>query len=234
MWLEGELNWDDEQGLVAVGGDLEPDRLLAAYRQGLFPWYNDGMPICWWSPEPRAVIDLEGLRVSRRLARTCRSGRFRFTFDRAFGAVMAACGEDRDDGTWITRDMHEAYCRLHRLGHAHSIEVWQDEQLVGGLYGVALGGLFAGESMFHRVRDASKAAMVRLFEHLRRRGYVLFDTQFVTDHTGRMGAYHIPRAEYLRRLKQALALPVTFGTSEELSGECNAESERSRVGGKER
>lgn len=209
--LEPLWNWSHEDGLVAVGGELTVDGVLAAYRKGIFPWYNEGSPVLWWSPDPRAVFDLDGPLVSRRLARTYRGGGFNFTFDQSFREVMRACADDRDDGTWITNAMLEVYCQLHRLGHAHSIETWQDGDLVGGLYGVTVGGLFAGESMFYRVTDASKVAMIRLFEHLRERGYVLFDTQFVTPHTQRLGAYEIPRREYFRRLTEALVLPVSFG-----------------------
>lgn len=199
----------DEFGLVGVGGDLEPERLLTAYRQGVFPMYEEGEPICWWSPDPRAVFDLHRLHVSRRLARTVRSGKFQVTFDLEFVGVMRGCA-DRPEGTWITRDMVEAYHRLHRLGHAHSVEVWRCGELVGGAYGVSVGGLFAGESMFHRENDASKVALVHLFEHLRQRGFTLFDTQILNEHTRGLGAYAVARDEYLARLNDAVELPVTF------------------------
>lgn len=212
MWADLEFDWEQQEGLVAVGGDLSPERLVSAYELGLFPWFGEDMPICWWCPDPRAIIPLDGLKVSRRLARTCRSGRFTCTLDRCFAEVMRACGENREDGTWITEEMIAAYCRLHELGIAHSIETWHDGELVGGVYGVALGGLFAGESMFHRMTDASKVALARLFEHLRRQGYTLFDTQLVTPHTARMGAILIPRQEYFARLRSALACPAQFGT----------------------
>lgn len=210
MWQESEINWNDQEGIVAIGGDLHPERLLDAYRRGIFPWYSDGLPILWWSPDPRAIIPLDGLVVNRRLRRTFRSGRFRCTLNTAFSQVIHGCSERRDDGTWITREMIEAYCQLHVMGHAHSVETWQDGQLVGGIYGIAIGGLFAGESMFHRSSDASKVAMVHLFEHLRQRCFVLFDTQFVTPHTQRMGALEIPRSEYLNRLKEAVQVQVHF------------------------
>ena len=200
----------DADGLVGVGGDLEPDTLLEAYRSGVFPWYDEGMPVCWWSPDPRAVIELDGLHVSRRLARTLRSGKFAVTFDRDFAAVIRGCADRPDEGTWIVPDMVAAYERLHELGHAHSVEVWRDGDLAGGLYGVAVGGLFAGESMFHRRTDASKAALVALVDRLRERGFRLFDVQFVTGHTARMGAVEIPRKEYLARLKAALRVPARF------------------------
>jgi leucyl/phenylalanyl-tRNA--protein transferase len=199
----------DDYGLVAVGGDLRPELLLHAYSRGVFPWYDEGFPVCWWSPDPRAVFELDRFHVSRRLARTLRSGRFTVTVDRAFGDVMRGCA-DRPVGTWITDDMLAAYERLHRLGWAHSVEVWQAGELAGGVYGVAVGGLFAGESMFHRQSDASKVALAFLVERLRQRGFVLFDVQVLTEHTARMGAVEIPRAEYLGRLRRALTVPATF------------------------
>jgi leucyl/phenylalanyl-tRNA--protein transferase len=194
---------------LAAGGDLSPQRLLAAYRAGIFPWYDDSTPILWWSPDPRAIFELDGLHVSRRLARTVRSGRFAVRFDTAFDAVIAGCA-DRDEGTWITDEMRAAYGELHRLGHAHSAEAWHDGRLAGGIYGVTVGGLFAGESMFTRIRDASKVALVALVEHLRAGGYVLFDVQFLTDHTERLGAVEVPRREYLDRLARAIELDVQF------------------------
>jgi leucyl/phenylalanyl-tRNA--protein transferase len=198
----------DEHGLVAVGGDLRPQTLLRAYRTGVFPWYNDGDPILWWSPDPRAIFELDQFSLSRRLARTIRAEKFRVTINQAFDDVMLGCA-DREQ-TWITEDMFQAYTQLHRLGYAHSIETWFEDQLAGGVYGVALGGFFAGESMFHRVADASKVALAYLLEYLRVRGFALFDTQVVTAHTVRMGAIEIPRDDYLERLKEALEVPVTF------------------------
>jgi leucyl/phenylalanyl-tRNA--protein transferase len=200
----------DELGLVGVGGDLGPARLLDAYRHGIFPWYDDETPILWWSPDPRAVFELDGLHVSRRLRRTIRSGRFAVTVNRDFAAVIRACAVRPEQGTWITAEMIAAYECLHRLGFAHSVEAWHGDVLAGGVYGVAIGGLFAGESMFARVRDGSKVALVALVERLRDRGYTLFDTQFVTDHTRRLGAVEIPRDEYLERLRAALAREVAF------------------------
>jgi leucyl/phenylalanyl-tRNA---protein transferase len=198
----------DEHGLVAVGGDLRPATLLRAYQSGIFPWYNEGDPILWWSPDPRAIFELDRLYLSRRLARTIRSNKFRLTINQAFSDVILGCAQREQ--TWITQDMVQAYLRLHQLGHAHSMEVWLGEQLAGGIYGVGLGGFFAGESMFFRVRDASKVALAYLLEYLRARGYQLFDTQVLTEHTARMGALEIPRDDYLERLKTALALPVRF------------------------
>jgi leucyl/phenylalanyl-tRNA--protein transferase len=201
----------DRDGLVGVGGDLSPATLLRAYSEGVFPWFNDGDPILWWSPDPRGVMELDGLHVPRRLARTIRGGKFRITVDHCFERVMRACGDTRIEGTWVTEDMVAAYTELHRRGYAHSLEVWAGDDLAGGIYGVAVGGLFAGESMFHTVTDASKVALVALVEHLRERGYVLFDVQMKTEHTGRLGVVEIPRAEYLWRLRAAVPLTgVTF------------------------
>src|SRR5262245_223367 len=200
----------DEIGLVAVGGDLRPERLLEAYRSGVFPWFGPGDPILWWSPDPRGVLELTALHVPRRLQRTLRSGHFRHTINRAFGAVVRGCADRPGDGSWITPAMIEAYEALHARGHAHSLEVWAGDELAGGIYGVAVGALFAGESMFTRRRDASKVALVRLVEHLRQRGFQLFDIQFVSDHTARFGARAIPRDEYLVRLRAALRHEVSF------------------------
>jgi len=208
MALIFQTDLADEHGLVAVGGDLRPTTLLQAYQRGIFPWYNEGDPILWWSPDPRAIFELDGLYLSRRLVRTIRSNKFRLTINQCFSDVIHGCAEREQ--TWITQDMVRAYLRLHQLGHAHSLEVWHGEQLAGGIYGVALGGFFAGESMFFRVRDASKVALAYLLEYLRVRGYQLFDTQVLTEHTARMGAQEIPRDDYLARLKDALAAPVRF------------------------
>jgi leucyl/phenylalanyl-tRNA--protein transferase len=201
--------WADADGLVGIGGDLRPDILLAAYLRGVFPWYDEGYPVCWWSPDPRAIFELDRFHVSRRLARTLRQGRFVITINRDFAGVIRGCA-DRPEGTWITAQMIAAYEELHRLGYAHSVEAWADEELAGGIYGVAVGGLFAGESMFSRQRDASKAALAALIEILRQRGYLLFDIQMLTEHTARLGAVEIPRSEYLARLRQALRCAVRF------------------------
>ncbi len=198
----------DKHGLVAVGGDLRTATLMRAYRNGIFPWFSEGEPILWWSPDPRAIFEFDRYYLSRRLARTIRSGKFRLTINQKFGDVILGCA-DRDS-TWITADMIAAYQRLHKLGHAHSIEAWHGDQLAGGVYGVAIGGLFAGESMFYRIRDASKVALAYLLEYLKIRGFTLFDTQVVTEATAALGAFEIPRTDYLARLRQALEQRVTF------------------------
>ena len=169
--------------------------------------------MAWWSPDPRAVIEFGRFHVPRRLPRTCRSGRFQVTFDRDFAGVIRGCATaaGRVGETWLTPTMIDAYIRLHKLGYAHSVEAWHDGRLAGGTYGLAIGGLFAAESMFYRVRDASKVALVHLVEHLRPRGYSLLDIQQLTPHTARFGAIEIPRKQYLRRLATALAQPVRFG-----------------------
>lgn len=204
------LRGGDFDGLVAIGGDLSVERLLLAYRSGIFPWTDD--PITWWSPDPRAVFELGRFHVPRSLARVLRRGGFTITFDRAFRAVMEGCaapGPGRRS-TWITARFIAAYTRLHERGYAHSVECWQGDRLVGGVYGVAVGGLFAGESMFHRVNDASKVALYHLHAHLQARGYALFDTQLATPVTRFLGAVDIPRAEYLRRLRAAVAMDCRF------------------------
>jgi leucyl/phenylalanyl-tRNA--protein transferase len=202
-------------GLVAIGGRLSPAWLLDAYRHGIFPWPHSEIddPMLWFSPDPRAIIELDGLHVSRRLARTCRSRKFQVTCDRDFEGVIRGCATagGRAGHTWLTPGMIAAYLRLHRLGYAHSVETWHEGQLAGGVYGVAVAGLFAAESMFHYVSDASNVALVRLVRHLRARGYCLLDIQQLTPHTARMGAIEIPRRQYLARLAEALDLPVSFG-----------------------
>ena len=197
-----------EDGLLALGGDLSVPRLICAYSSGIFPWSAE--PVTWWSPDPRGILELDRLHVPRSLAKVLRRAEFEITFDRAFIPVMEGCATSRRRGNWITPAFIEAYAALHRAGHAHSIECWQDGQLAGGVYGVHVGGLFAGESMFHTRDNASKVALVHLVHHLRDRGFVLFDLQMVTPITRRMGASWIPRHEYLQRLKPAVALPVTW------------------------
>jgi leucyl/phenylalanyl-tRNA--protein transferase len=198
----------DAGGLLAVGGDLSPERLLLAYEQGVFPWYDAGYPPFWWSPDPRAVLDPETLHVSRSLAQLLRRGAFELSWNRDFGRVMAECGCQRPGGTWIFAEMLEAYTRLHQLGHAHSLEVWVHGELVGGLYGVQRGGLFAAESMFHRRPNASKIALVAAVRSAFDAGIRLFDVQFLTPHLGSLGAREISRDEYLGRLGAVRGLSV--------------------------
>lgn len=190
-------------GLLAVGGDLAPARLLAAYARGIFPWYEAGQPILWWSPDPRAILLPGRLHVSRSLRRTLRRNRFRVSVDLAFGEVIAACADTRrSSGTWITNDMQAAYRRLHELGHAHAIEVWQDSELVGGVYGVVLGRVFFGESMFSLATDASKVALVRLAHLARSHGLELIDCQVPNPHLASLGSELMPRREFLERLQR--------------------------------
>jgi leucyl/phenylalanyl-tRNA--protein transferase len=203
-------NGADADGLVAIGGDLSTERLLAAYAQGIFPWYGEGVPPMWWSPDPRAVMDSERLRVSRSLAREIRSERFRMTFNHAFERVMVECGREREDGTWIIPDMLAAYVELHRRGHALSFEAWSGERLVGGLYGVQRGALFAAESMFHRETNASKVVLVSAVRTLFAAGIELFDVQFLTPHLESLGAYELHRTEYLTRVADAKSKSVNL------------------------
>ena len=194
----------EPNGLLAAGGDLAPERLLAAYVRGIFPWYEDGQPILWWSPDPRAVLWPDKLKVSRSLRRSINKGGFAVSVDAAFEGVVLGCSQRRSGGgaTWITAEMAHAYCALHRLGWAHSFEAWRDGELVGGLYGVAVGRVFFGESMFTRATDASKVALVRAIEHLRGRGFELIDCQVASAHTASLGASTLPRAEFIERLGQ--------------------------------
>ncbi|CEF48433.1 unnamed protein product [uncultured bacterium] len=197
----------EPEGLLAIGGDLSAERLLAAYRSGIFPWFELGGPILWWSPDPRLVLLTEELRITRRLARTIRQGRFETRYDTAFSHVIRACAETprrHEDGTWITPEMQRAYIRLHQLGHAHCMESWREGRLVGGIYGVRVGRVFCGESMFHRETDASKVALAALVERLKLEGVDLVDCQVASEHLISLGAREIPRAMFLRHLKSAL------------------------------
>ena len=187
---------------LAFGGDLSVGTLLDAYRHGIFPWFNPGEVIQWWSPDPRALFVVEDFHVPRRLARTIRSGVFTCTIDTAFTRVMEGCSE-REEGSWIGPEVIDAYSDLHRAGHAHSVEVWRDGQLAGGVYGVRTGALFAGESMFARVTDASKVALVFLMQRLRERGFVALDAQILNSHTESLGAVNVPRALFLKLLAAA-------------------------------
>lgn len=203
-----------DSGLLAVGGDLQKERLLTAYAMGIFPWYSPEEPILWWSPDPRMVLYPEELHVSRRLRRTLRQGRFEVTADRDFASVIRHCAQvprAQGPGTWIVEEMMEAYTRLHEDGYAHSVEVWQEGRLTGGVYGVSLGDCFFGESMFSRVRDASKVAFVHLVRGLRRRNCRLVDCQVASAHLTRFGAREIPRSTFLRELKTALRAPTCRG-----------------------
>jgi leucyl/phenylalanyl-tRNA--protein transferase len=191
-----------------VGGDLSAKRLLLAYDSGIFPWYDEGLPPLWWSPNPRALLQRERLHVSRSMRRVLRQRRFTLSHNAAFVDVITACGERRSTGTWIIPEMVSAYTALHRLGHAHSIEVWVDGQLAGGLYGVQRGGLFAAESMFHRQPNASKIALIRGIESLFERGIQLFDVQFMTPHLASLGAFEISRDAYLTRVAAATSADV--------------------------
>ena len=199
-----------DEHLVHVGGDLAVSSLLRAYSSGAFPWTV--APVTWWSPDPRTIFELASFRPPRSLAKFLRKNPFAFTVDQAFRQVIESCAAPAANrrSTWITPEFQQAYEALHRAGHAHSVEVWQGEQLVGGIYGVSIGRYFAGESMFHRVSNASKAALCHLIQHLHARGYTLFDVQMPTRITLQLGAQLIPRAEFLARLKQARAQPLEF------------------------
>jgi leucyl/phenylalanyl-tRNA--protein transferase len=200
----------DPDGLVAVGGDLSVPRLLLAYRSGIFPWTVK--PVTWWSPDPRAIFELDRFYVSRSLAKLIRQRVFAITRDQAFAQVMKGCAAPARGrrSTWITPEFIAAFTELHRQGHAHSLECWQGERLAGGIYGVALGGFFAGESMFHRVNNASKVALFHLIEHLRGRSFLLFDIQMLTPATAQLGGITLPREEYLKRLAQAVEKTCSF------------------------
>ncbi len=195
----------DSHGCIGAGADFAPSTIVAAYRRGIFPWPHEDAEFLWFSPDPRAIIPLDGLHVSTRLGRTVRSGRFRVTVDAAFETVMRECAERPGEGTWITSDLVRGYVELNRLGWAHSFEVWDgDGALAGGLYGVGVGAMFGAESMFHRVRDASKVAMVAMVQHARAIGVELIDIQVLTPHTRAMGGVEIPRRDYLEYLGAAL------------------------------
>jgi leucyl/phenylalanyl-tRNA--protein transferase len=209
--LEQALEHPD--GLLAVGGDLTPNRIIMAYRLGIFPWYNDNEPILWWSPYQRMILFPNDLKVSRSLRKTIRKGKFTVTLDKNFPAVIKACaGARRDqDGTWITKDMQDAYCQLHDIGFAHSVESWYEGQLVGGLYGIALGKVFFGESMFSLMSDASKVAFAHFVWQLQRWGYELIDCQIDTQHLQSLGAVNIPRQQYRDLLDRLCEMPGQIG-----------------------
>lgn len=203
---------DEPNGLLAVGGDLAPARILAAYREGIFPWYNPGDPILWWSPNPRTVIFPAQLHVSRSLKKLLRQGRYQVTLDQAFSAVIRACAERTDSsGTWISTEIIEAYSQLHLKGVAHSVEVWRDNELVGGLYGLALGKVFFGESMFSRADNASKVGFVHLVQQLKQWGFQLIDCQVANDHLFTLGATEVSRESFQRMLLDFTYLPAQPG-----------------------
>lgn len=193
----------EPNGLLAAGGDLSPARILAAYRRGIFPWYAPGEPILWWTPDPRMVLPPAGMKISRSLARTLRAGRYQVRLDTAFAEVIAACAttpRHGQSGTWITDEMRAAYTRLHELGYAHSVEVFMDDRLAGGLYGIGLGRAFFGESMFSWRSDASKIALAHLCEHLKRGEFGIIDCQMETAHLASLGAHAIPRRDFAAAL----------------------------------
>jgi leucyl/phenylalanyl-tRNA--protein transferase len=201
----------DPDGLLAIGGDLSETRLLNAYRAGIFPWFSDNQPLLWWSPDPRTLLFPDRLHVSRSLRKTLRRQLFHVTFDTAFEQVIQHCARiprAGQDGTWITTGMIDAYCKLHRHGHAHSVEVWHGDELAGGLYGVAIGAAFYGESMFSRRRDASKIALVKLIDKLAAAGFLFLDCQVVTDHLMSLGAETVDRSAFLRINSQAVGTAV--------------------------
>jgi leucyl/phenylalanyl-tRNA---protein transferase len=230
-WLESgdpfppvDLALRDPNGLLAAGDDLSTERLLQAYELGIFPWFGEGDPVLWWSPDPRMVLETTGIKVSRSLRKTLRSRRFRVTADTAFPAVIAACAEPRpgQDGTWITAEVLQAYCTLAEIGVAHSIEAWDGDALAGGLYGIAIGHMFFGESMFARRSDASKVALVHLVRQLRRWGFPLIDCQMTTSHLASLGARTVSRAEFLsvvRRCVKAPAVPAPWRLDADLAAE---------------
>ena len=206
-------DYADPSGLLAVGGDLSKERLLEAYRLGIFPWYSDDQPILWWSPDPRLVLDLKDFTISRSLRKTLKKAIFQVTFDHAFEQVIQACAvvpRAAQNGTWITEEMRAAYINLHGLGYAHSVESWLGGELVGGLYGVSLGKAFFGESMFHLKTDASKVALATLVEKLKSWDFHFIDSQMTTEHMIRLGAREMPRRIFLKRLQSALR-HSTFG-----------------------
>ena len=204
-------------GPLAWGNDLRVATLLDAYHHGIFPWPVADGTVYWWSPDPRAILPLDGLHVSRSLRRTLRTQQWRCTVDTAFTDVVRACAQERDTGTWIVPALAEAYRRLHAAGAAHSVEVWAEQELIGGVFGVTVGAMFAGESMFHRRSDASKAALVCLVGHLRNRGFTLLDVQLPTPHLALLGAVEVPRSDFLRGLRHAVALPATFTSGDRRS-----------------
>lgn len=206
-------------GLLAFGGDLSPARLLAAYSSGIFPWFSEGEPILWWSPDPRCVMQTDALQINRSLRRQLAKKSWQLTVDHAFQRVMEGCAapRGRETGTWIVSAMIEAYVALHTLGHAHSVEVWDGERLVGGIYGVAVGKLFCGESMFSAESGGSKVALIALAHLLRDMGFPLIDTQVINPHTMSLGAHEIPRVQFLQEVARLTRLPSRVGNWADLT-----------------
>lgn len=204
LFPEVSLALQEPDGLLAIGGDLSEKRILAAYRQGIFPWYSDDQPILWWSPDPRMVLYPDNLHISKSLQKKIRKRNYSITFDQAFDQVINECAAPRayTEDTWITDKMKQAYIRLHKNGHAHSVECWQNEELIGGLYGVAIGKVFFGESMFSKRTDASKIAFVYLTRQLQRWGYQLIDCQVYSEHLSSLGAGNISRNEFIKQIQQ--------------------------------
>lgn len=213
LFPDVELALDEPNGLLAVGGDLNPKRLLAAYKKGIFPWFNDDQPILWWSPNPRSILKLDDLKISRSLSKTLKKNIFHVSFDTAFDDVINECASMRKDGfgTWITSDMADAYKELHQLGYAHSVECWHEQKLVGGLYGLSIGHAFFGESMFSRKSDASKVALVHLVQQLKQWGFDFIDAQVSSEHMESLGAKNITRRQFINELQQTLKLSSRIG-----------------------
>lgn len=201
-----------KEGILAVGGDLSVERLLLAYYNGIFPWFSEDEPIMWWSPNPRFILYPRDIKVSKSMGKLLRKNSFTVTFDTSFRDVISQCAALRSEGTWITADMINAYCKLHELGLAHSVEAWYEGKLVGGLYGVSLGACFFGESMFSTMDNASKTALIVLSEKLIKRGFLLIDCQVYTKHLESMGAVNIPRKEFLKLLEEGLKSETVRGT----------------------
>lgn len=205
-----DVSLADPAGMLAIGGELSPSMLVSAYRQGIFPWTAD--PVTWWSPDPRAVFPIPGLKLSKRTTRFVKNSPFKVTFDKAFRKVMEACAKPTKgrESTWIHPDFIHAYSRLYDMGFAHSAEAWLGDELAGGVYGVAIGGLFAGESMFHTRSGASTVALCHLFNRLDSAGFKIFDSQVITDHTRILGAFEIPRESYIKALQDLVGLECQF------------------------
>ena len=219
-WLDDDLVFPhpiyaDDDGVLAVGGDLSPQRLLLAYQNGIFPWYNEGEPVIWWSPNPRFVLYPEKLKVSKSMRKVLRLEQFKITYDQAFETVIRLCGttkrKGQNGGTWITRDMLRAYCQLHQLGFAHSVEVWENDEIVGGLYGVALGRCFSGESMFAKVSNASKAGFITLVRRLQELGFDMIDCQTHSNHLESLGGEYMDRSDFMQYLKENAKKPTYRG-----------------------